>query len=88
MYTGDSCEGLWSLPPQTKNPRYGSACVVHNQLQSGQMNTTTVMGTIKDSGVIDISFKAEGKEEDNYAKFAVQNENCQDIDYNLQIRKP
>ena len=46
------------------------------------------MGTIKDSGVIDISFKAEGKEEDNYAKFAVQNENCQDIDYNLQIRKP
>ena len=46
------------------------------------------MGTIKDSGVIDISFKAEGKEEDNYAKVAVQNENCQHIDYNLQIRKP
>ena len=22
LYTGDPCEGLWSLPPQTKNPRY------------------------------------------------------------------
>ena len=43
------------------------------------MDTTTVKGTVKDNGVIDISFK-EGEEEDNYAKFAGQNENCQDID--------
>ena len=25
LYTGDPCEGVWSLPPQTKNPRYGPA---------------------------------------------------------------
>ena len=23
LYTGDPCEGMWSLHPQTKNPRYG-----------------------------------------------------------------
>ena len=61
-------------------------CIVDNQLQSGQMDTTTVMGTVKDSGAIDVSFE-EAEQEDGYAKFAVQDENCQDKKHcNKQIQ--
>ena len=36
---GDPCEGLWSLPPQTKNPRYGpdfSLLHLHSLSHSGR----------------------------------------------------
>ena len=28
LYTGDPCEGVPSLAPQTKNPRYGPECII------------------------------------------------------------
>ena len=47
------------------------------------MDTTTVIGTIKDSGVIGFSFNfEESEQEDHQAKLAVQDENCQGIYYN------
>lgn len=55
--------------------------VLNNQLQSGQINAPTLISTMKDSGAIDVSFK-EGEQEDDYATFAVQEENCQDAVYN------
>lgn len=53
-----------------------------NQLQSGQMDTPTIIDAVKDSGAIDVCFE-EGEQEDNYAMFTMQEENCQDIGMKL-----
>lgn len=45
------------------------------------MDAPTIISTMKDSGAIYVSFK-EGEQEDDYATFAVQEENCQDAVYN------
>ena len=37
LYTGDPCEGVWGLLPQTKNPRYGPAVMQIDGIISGSM---------------------------------------------------
>ena len=60
-------------------------CVVNNQLQSGQMDTTTIIDIVKDSGAIDVSFE-EAEQKDDYARFAVQEGNCQNKQSHKQIQ--
>ncbi|KAL9970674.1 hypothetical protein ACROYT_G023084 [Oculina patagonica] len=56
--------------------------VVTSQLQTGQIDAPTVIGAVKDSGVIDVNLE-EGDQED-VATTVLPEENCPDTEYKRQ----
>lgn len=53
--------------------------VVNDQLQTGQMDAPTIIGTVQDSGAIDVNLE-EGDQED-YIATVGQEENCRKVKY-------
>ena len=53
--------------------------VLHNQLQTGQIEVTNIFSTIKDSGAVDINIEGDQQSDDNDIEAQVGG--CQDIEY-------
>ena len=55
--------------------------VLKNQLQTGAVEMPTILGAVKDSGVIDVTLEGDQEDGDHTVK-ATQDDNCQGAEYN------